>query len=571
MPVEPVSSVREACRRLEPADRRGGLGLALDPDGVVGGLGVASADRAVSLDVGVGSVASAVAELEARLRPRWVVWSAAMLRPVLRAGSHPARVFEVAAVHRLLFGGAKDDAGRAWAAALGLDPSAGPGPEAPGLLAPAEDDLAGPVDEGGRLGASLVAGSWRASPTGMAEWASLGVVVANAQRRRLEGLARSGHPRATLVAHAESAAALLAEELGEEGVPFDRQVAEAVLGEAEAERARCLVELARELPGFEPGDAASPKRMAAHLRTVGIDVPDTRAWRLRPFAGSVPAVTALLAWRRADRLCTTFGRDWLDARLGVDGRLRGRWAASDGAAGRMTATGGLANLPAALRAAVRAEPGFVLVRADLDQVEPRVLAAVSGDRALAQAAAEADLYQSVASALGVDRATAKVAVLGAMYAQRSGLGGEVLPLLRRAYPEALAYLERGEAVARAGRSLRTWGGRLLVAGPAGGGASGPARAARGRYGRNALVQGAAAELFKTWAVTVRARLAGSDARIVLCLHDELLVHAPRAMVETVVKALTDGLAEAAARWVPEGCTVPFGASVAVVERWSEVG
>ena len=51
-------------------------------------------------------------------------------------------------------------------------------------------------------------------------------------------------------------------------------------------------------------------------------------------------------------------------------------------------------------------------------------------------------------------------------------------------------------------------------------------AAQGRYGRNAMVQGAAAEFFKVWAVTVRSRAAALDARVVLCLHDELLVHAP---------------------------------------------
>ena len=45
----------------------------------------------------------------------------------------------------------------------------------------------------------------------------------------------------------------------------------------------------------------------------------------------------------------------------------------------------------------------------------------------------------------------------------------------------------------------------------------------GRFARNAVVQGAAAELFKAWAATVRAGLLGLDARIVLCLHDELLV------------------------------------------------
>ena len=72
-------------------------------------------------------------------------------------------------------------------------------------------------------------------------------------------------------------------------------------------------------------------------------------------------------------------------------------------------------------------------------------------------------------------------------------------------------------------------------------------AARGRYGRNALVQGAAAELFKVWAVTVRARGAALDARIVLCLHDELLVQAPIEHGEVV-----GPLVDAACRRPPTG-------------------
>ena len=58
-------------------------------------------------------------------------------------------------------------------------------------------------------------------------------------------------------------------------------------------------------------------------------------------------------------------------------------------------------------------------RADLGQIEPRVLAAVSGDRAFAAATRADDLYAPVATALGVERPIAKVAVLAAMYGQRS--------------------------------------------------------------------------------------------------------------------------------------------------------
>jgi DNA polymerase-1 len=96
----------------------------------------------------------------------------------------------------------------------------------------------------------------------------------------------------------------------------------------------------------------------------------------------------------------------------------------------------------------------------------------------------------------------------------------------------------------------------------------PARAAaRGRYGRNALIQGAAAELFKMWAVTVRAR-AGAGTRIVLCLHDELLVHTPADRGEAMARLVDDCLQEAARRWAP-GAPVRFISDTSVVRRWSD--
>ena len=158
-------------------------------------------------------------------------------------------------------------------------------------------------------------------------------------------------------------------------------------------------------------DLRSPGSVKAMLARIGIDVPDTRSWRLEHFRGAHPALDALLSWRKAERIATTYGYDWLDRNVGPDDRLRGAWTGSDGAAGRMTASAGLHNLPAELRAAVAAGPGQVFVRADLGQIEPRVLAAVSGDRGLAAASADADLYAPVAvpaagrTAGGQDRGT----------------------------------------------------------------------------------------------------------------------------------------------------------------------
>jgi DNA polymerase-1 len=216
---------------------------------------------------------------------------------------------------------------------------------------------------------------------------------------------------------------------------------------------------------------------------------------------------------------------------------------------------------------VVAETGHVFVRADLGQIEPRVLAAVSGDRALAAAARADDLYAPVAGQLGVDRPTAKVAVLGAMYGQTTGHGAQALRRLNAAYPVAMAYLDAADRAGRAGRDLRTYGGRLIVLAPTE--PRTPSRAAAyGRYARNAMVQGAAAELFKMWAVTVRARCARLGARVVLCLHDELLVHGPREHGGELARIVEDGLLEAAGRWAP-GSGVRFISDTTIVRSWSD--
>ena len=247
----------------------------------------------------------------------------------------------------------------------------------------------------------------------------------------------------------------------------------------------------------------------------------------------------------------------------------------------MTAQAGLHSLPAELRGAVAAEPGHVLVRADLGQIEPRVLAAVSGDPALAAATADDDLYTPVAAAARLRPADR----------QGRGAGGDVRPDLGRGRRRA-----HGDAADLPGRDARTCGRPRTPAGPpdrsgrtAGGWSSRgaiaprPARtrrpdaagahrgavAAQGRYVRNALVQGAAAELFKAWAAAVRAELLGTGAAIVLCLHDELLVHTPAAQADEVAALLHRALDETAARWFPADPPVRFVADVAVVTRWSD--
>jgi len=586
--VEPADAgqlVEDLRAEVAPGDA---LGLAL-----AGGVGLGLASGGAPRAVGCSSPHDLVALIDRELRPRWVWWSIATASALVRAGVRPGTCWDVAAVHRMLFGGWRAEPARAWAALHDL-----PVDEVPVLRpvdlftsAPTDEELDDPVLPGGHLRPEWQEATWGWTPARLARWAELARAAGELQRARLATL--RSHPVAGAVARAESAAELLCAELMHDGLPVRREVAESIVRDLVGERPRTDAEAAqqraardaavlRHAPVRSPTDLRNPAHVRRLLRTIGVELPDTRAWRLDALRGTHPLVDALLEWRRAERVATTFGYGWLDEHLGRDGRLRGTWSGADGAAGRMTASAGLHNMPAVLRPAVVAEPGHRFVRADLGQVEPRVLAVVASDRALARATGADDLYATVAGELDVDRATAKVAVLGAMYGATTGQGGVALARLERAYPVAMAFLEQADVAGQVGRDLRTWGGRLVRFGGGGGGGDpdgdgeaddgGPqARgraAARGRYARNAMVQGAAAELFKVWAVTTRSRAARLGASIVLCLHDELLVHVPADRAEDTADLLVACLHEAAGRWAP-GSDVRFVADVSIVDRWSD--
>jgi DNA polymerase-1 len=575
------AGVVEELRRAGVA--RGDLvALAIAP-GV--GLAMATAGGNASFSLEVEDPSVPVRLVEEALRPRWVLWSNNTASMLVSAGIRIATCWDIAAVQRLLFGGWRADPARVWAQLHGLGLDTIPTTAPADLFSQAEQrnsDPDDPVRSDGHLQPDWVTSGWRATPDRLRRWAELASTVAALQRARLVEL--GDHPRAPAMARSESAAELLCAEMSVDGMPLDGAVAEGIIAgfvgprprdarEAAEQRARRDAEVFRHAPPGVEADLRSPVQVKSLLGRVGVEVPDTRAWRLRALPDAPPLVGALLAWRKAERVATTYGYAWLDEHLGTDGRLRGTWTGSDGAAGRMTGSGGLHNMPAEMRGAVVAEPGYVFVRADLGQIEPRVLAAISRDEVLARATLEDDMYAPVAAQLAVDRATAKVAVLGAMYGQTTGHGAHALRRLETAYPVAMAYLDSAARSGQAGRDLRTYGGRLIVMGPTTpGDARTPeargAAAARGRYGRNALVQGAAAELFKLWAVTVRARAVPLGSRIVLCLHDELLVHAPAEHADAVAGLVDECLGEAVRRWAPDD-SVRFIADISVIERWSD--
>jgi DNA polymerase-1 len=573
--------------------KRGELaGLVMAPGGTVA---VATADG------GLVTSAAEVALVDEQIRPRWVTWSQETARLLVDHGVRLSTCWDIAAVHRLRFGGFRADPPYAWALLRGLPadgvPRQAPRPSASGTdlfsgadlfdaaqdatLAPGAPGVADadggadePVGPDGYLRASVSRGGWADSPGRAIAWARLARQAAELQQAAVSGT--GGGQIAAGTARSESTAELLCAELAADGLPMDRTVAEGLLTEiigarprraadATANRTARDAKVLQHAPAGVTADLRSTVQVRSLLAAAGIDVPDTRAWRLAEFAKDSPLIGALLEWRKAERIATTYGYAWLDEQLGSDGRLRGTWTGCDGAAGRMTASSGLHNMPSVLRTAVLAEPGHLFVRADLGQIEPRVLAAVSGDAALAAATAADDMYLPVAAQLGVDRPTAKVAMIAAMYGQTSGHGGAAGRRMRSAYPVAMGYLDAAGRSASAGHDLRTYGGRLIQMS---GGGAGRSAGRLNLYGRNALIQGAAAELFKMWAVTVRARAAALDARIVLCLHDELLLHVPAEHAERVCDLVRDCLAETAGRWAPGG-RVRFLADISAVRCWAD--
>jgi DNA polymerase I len=135
------------------------LALAVSPSGAVS---VVSEDG-WSTSVDGDGAAAMVAEVERELRPRWGVWSIGTSAELVSRGVRVATCWDVAAVHRLLFGGWSADPGRAWAAVHDLPvdtlPSVGP-VDLFSVSSDEFDDPDDPVRGDGHLRPDWVAGAW---------------------------------------------------------------------------------------------------------------------------------------------------------------------------------------------------------------------------------------------------------------------------------------------------------------------------------------------------------------------------------------------------------------------------
>jgi DNA polymerase-1 len=398
--------------------------------------------------------------------------------------------------------------------------------------------------------------------------------------------------RLALLLAAESVGALVAAEMSFVGLPWSVDIHDRVLVEILGQRvlngrpARLdqLVTRLRDLLDAPTLNPDSQQDLLKTLQNAGFRVESTSKWELREI--DHPAVEPLLEYKSLSRLLTANGWHWLEEWV-HDGRFRpvyvpggvvtGRWA-SDG--------GGALQLPKQVRSAVVPDPGWKFVVADASQLEPRVLAAMSGDRAMARAGQAADMYQGMVDTGAVEtRSQAKYGMLGAIYGGTTGESGRMKPRIERAFPVAMAYVEAAARAGEHGDVVSTWLGRSS---PPGRGlgydetASGVEQrrtqqraAAWGRFTRNFVVQGTAAEWALCWMGSLRRRLwsMGSESftekpHLAFFLHDELLVHAPAGLAEEVAEAMRESAAEAG-RLLFGTVPVEFAVSVAIVDRYSD--
>jgi DNA polymerase-1 len=505
-----------------------------------------------------------VAERESD-RPRWV-WNdtSRWYPPLLAAGVRVERCVDLRLCHAILRNSAV--AASSELATAGRDAWDSPPPTRATSTSDALFDLDAPADDDDPV----------------TEW--------RRQRDAVAGAADQG--RLGLLLAAESVGALVAAEMRFAGLPWSVEVHDRVLTDllgprlpnARPARLEALVERLRELLDAPALNPDSQQDLLKALQNAGFRVESTSKWEIREI--DHPAVEPLLEYKSLSRLLSANGWHWLEEWV-RDGRFRpvyvpggvvtGRWA-SDG--------GGALQLPKQVRSAVVPDPGWKFVVADASQLEPRVLAAMSGDRAMARAGQASDMYQGMVDTGAVEtREQAKYGMLGAIYGGTTGESGRMRPRIEKAFPAAMAFVEAAARAGEHGDVVSTWLGRSSPPGDDLGYDETASEvqkrrtqqraAAWGRFTRNFVVQGTAAEWALCWMGSLRRRLwsMGTGAlvekpHLVFFLHDELIVHTPAALADEVAVAMRESAAEAG-RLLFGGVPVEFAVSVAVVDRYSD--
>ena len=304
-----------------------------------------------------------------------------------------------------------------------------------------------------------------------------------------------------------------------------------------------------------------------------------------------PLVEDILQYRAYQKLNSTYVEGLLKV-IGEDGRIHTTFNQTEARTGRLSSDNpNLQNIPirtelgSQLRAYFIAKPGCVLVDADYSQIELRILAHVTGDEHMQQAFRSGqDIHRSPAARIyGIPqgevtprvRSGAKAINFGIMYGKGAySLSKDIGVTVKEAdaflknylaaFPSVSSYMDKTIADARANGYVSTLFGRRRAL-PELNSNSHNIRASGERMARNTPIQGTAADVIKLAMVRVWKRLRDEkmESRLILTVHDELIVEAPEAEAEKAAQILREEM---------EGCVhyaVPLSTDVHTGKNWLE--
>ena len=349
-----------------------------------------------------------------------------------------------------------------------------------------------------------------------------------------------------------------------------------------------IVELEKEIyeDANETFNINSPKQLGVVLFE-NMNIPGGRKTKtgystaadvLEKLAPEYPIVAKILEYRQLTKLKSTYA-DGLAGYIQEDGRIHGKFNQTVTATGRISSTEpNLQNIPVRvelgrmIRKVFVPEEGYVFVDADYSQIELRVLAHCSGDEQLIKAyREEADIHRITASQVfhvpfdevtDLQRRNAKAVNFGIVYGISSFGLSQDLSITRKeaakyiedyfhTYPGIKAFLDDAVAHAKENGYVKTLFGRRRPV-PELASSNFMQRSFGERVAMNAPIQGTAADIMKIAMIGVNKRLKEQKmkSRLVLQVHDELLIETHHTEIDTVKEILREEMEQAAVLAVP---------------------
>ncbi len=307
--------------------------------------------------------------------------------------------------------------------------------------------------------------------------------------------------------------------------------------------------------------------------------------KLRPYN---PIIDDILDYRQVAKLRSTYAEGLL-READETGRIHTTFKQTGTATGRLSSTEpNLQNIPIKTelgrefrRYFIPENENYVLIDADYSQIELRILAHISGDENMTEAfVSENDIHTSTASKIfGVPadsitiemRKRAKAINFGILYGMGDfRLSNDLHITIKQAkqyiesylagYPKIAEYLDRVKAEARENGYVTTMMGRRRYI-PELAGKNKNLQAFGERVAMNSPIQGSAADIIKLAMINVSKKLKEIDARLILQVHDELLIESARDCAEQAMQILQTEMENAVK------LTVPLTVDINSGENW----